>query len=64
MTNKSNDEKSIEALRFTYSSIIQGKHRFYSLSLYSDLLARTCFVTTRDEDSIAGFQRLLDKKRA
>lgn len=30
----------------------------------SDVLGRTCFVSTRDEDPQDGFQRLLDKKRA
>jgi DGQHR domain-containing protein len=30
----------------------------------SDVLARTCFVSTRDEDSKKGFQRLLDRDRA
>lgn len=64
MINKQNNEDKKDLLRFTYSLITQGKYRFYSLTLYSDILARTCFVTTRDEDSIAGFQRLLDKKRA
>jgi DGQHR domain-containing protein len=30
----------------------------------SDVLAQTCFVTTRNEDPKAGFQRVLDKGRA
>jgi DGQHR domain-containing protein len=30
----------------------------------SEVLAQTCFVTTREEDPIAGFQRVLDKARA
>jgi DGQHR domain-containing protein len=30
----------------------------------SDVLARTCFVTTRDEDPKKGFQRVLDLERA
>lgn len=30
----------------------------------SDVLANTCFVTTRDEEPIKGFQRMLDQKRA
>jgi DGQHR domain-containing protein len=30
----------------------------------SSVLARTCFVISRDEDPMQGFQRLLDKKRA
>jgi len=51
-------------LSYTASLITQGKHRFYSLTIPSDVLARTCFVVDRDEDPIAGFQRLLDKGRA
>ncbi len=49
---------------FTASLVIQGRHRFYTLSLHSDLLAETCVVETREENPIDGFQRLLDKKRA
>jgi DGQHR domain-containing protein len=50
--------------RFIHSLVIQGIHRFYSLTLYSDVLAKICFVTTREEDPSMGFQRVLDKKRA
>ncbi len=42
----------------------QGKHRFYSLVLPSDLLARCCMVEPRNENPIDGFQRLLDERRA
>ena len=51
-------------LSYTASLITQGRHRFYSLTIPSDVLARTCFVVDRDEDPIEGFQRLLDKERA
>jgi len=51
-------------LSYTASLITQGKHRFYTLTIPSDVLARTCFVVDRDEDPIQGFQRLLDKNRA
>ncbi|WP_424361647.1 DGQHR domain-containing protein [Methylocystis parvus] len=44
--------------------VTQGKHRFYSLVLPSDLLAQTCTVEARSENPIDGFQRLLDQKRA
>lgn len=44
--------------------ITQGKYRFYSAALPIEALASTCFVTTREEDPKAGFQRLLDEKRA
>jgi DGQHR domain-containing protein len=51
-------------LSFTASLVTQGRHRFYTLTMTSDVLARTCFVINRDEDPIEGFQRLLDKNRA
>lgn len=51
-------------LSYTASLISQGRHRFYTLTIPSDVLARTCFVIDRDEDPIEGFQRLLDKDRA
>lgn len=57
-----NDDDSY--LSYTASLITQGKHRFYSLTIPSDVLARTCFVIDRDEDPVAGFQRLLNKDRA
>ena len=44
--------------------VAQGKHRFYSLVLPSDLLAQTCMVEARAENPIDGFQRLLDERRA
>lgn len=46
------------------SLVRQGKHRFYSFTMLSDLLAGTCFVINRDEDPKEGFQRELDEKRA
>lgn len=48
----------------TVSLIRQGDHRFYSLTIPSNVLAETCFIISREEDPDAGFQRLLDKKRA
>jgi DGQHR domain-containing protein len=51
-------------LRYSVSLVTQGAHRFYTLTMPSDVLARTCFVTTRDEDPKQGFQRVLDKARA
>lgn len=44
--------------------VTQGKHRFYSLVLPSDLLAQSCMVEPRVENPIDGFQRLLDERRA
>lgn len=46
------------------SLVRQGEHRFYSFTMPSDILADTCFVISRDEDPLEGFQRELDKKRA
>lgn len=51
-------------ISYTASLITQGKHKFYSLTLPSEVLARTCFVTTRYEDPAEGFQRTLDKEKA
>lgn len=46
------------------SLVRQGKHRFYSLTMPSEILEKTCFVVNREEDPIEGFQRELDEKRA
>jgi DGQHR domain-containing protein len=44
--------------------ITQGTHRFFTLTLPSDVLAETSIVDTREENPIDGFQRVLDEKRA
>lgn len=44
--------------------VTQGSAKFYSLTMPSDVLATTCFVSTRDDDPKEGFQRILDKQRA
>jgi DGQHR domain-containing protein len=49
---------------FTASLLTQGKHRFFTLSMPSDVLADTCVVEPRNEDPEEGFQRALDRKRA
>jgi DGQHR domain-containing protein len=51
-------------LRYSVSLVRQGTHSFYTLTMPSDVLARTCVVSTRKEDPIKGFQRTLDEKRA
>ncbi|PVA10836.1 hypothetical protein DC366_08230 [Pelagivirga sediminicola] len=51
-------------LRFSVSLVKQGKKQFYTLTMPSEVLARTCKVTTRREDPSKGFQRNLDPKRA
>lgn len=49
---------------FAASLITQGRHRFYTLSMPSDVLAETCIVDRRSESPERGFQRFLDKKRS
>lgn len=51
-------------ISYTASLLIQGDHRFFTLSMPSDVLAETCFVDRRDENPERGFQRFLDKRRA
>ena len=51
-------------LSYTASLVSQGKHRFYTLTMPSDVLAKTCTVEARIENSMDGFQRKLDEKRA
>lgn len=66
--SEDNDEAAVisgaSVLRFSVSFVTQGRHRFYTLTVPSDVLARTCVVSSREEDPIRGFQRLLDKDRA
>ena len=50
--------------KFSISLVSQGDSRFYTLTVPSDILAKTCFVSTRDQNPIDGFQRLLDESRA
>lgn len=49
---------------YSCNLITQGQHKFYSLTMPSEVLAETCFVSTRDDNPIDGFQRTLDQKRA
>jgi DGQHR domain-containing protein len=55
-----------EGGRISYTAVLltQGEHRFYTLSMPSDVLAETCIVERRNEEPAAGFQRTLDRKRA
>jgi DGQHR domain-containing protein len=53
-----------ERARRSVSLVTQGKNRFYTLTIFSNELAETTFVTTRYEDPLEGFQRTLDKDRA
>lgn len=53
-----------ERLRYSMSFVTQGAHRFYTLTMPTDVLATCCFATNRQEDPVAGFQRVLDERRA
>lgn len=57
-------EKKPEVISATFSLITQNDYKFYSLTLPSDVIGDTCFVTTRYEDPDEGFQRRLDEKKA
>jgi DGQHR domain-containing protein len=57
------DEKKA-ILSYSVSLVTQGKHKFYTLTMPSDVLAETCFVTNRYDDADGGFQRRLDRQRA
>lgn len=50
--------------RVSVSLVTQGHHKFYTCTIDSQILSKCCFVSTRDEDPLLGFQRLLDEKRA
>lgn len=52
------------AISYSASLVSQGKHRFYTLAMPSEVLAQTCTVDMRIEDPIKGFQRRLDQRRA
>jgi len=54
----------MDRIRYTASNVIQHKTKFFSLTMPTDVLSTCCFVSSRDEDPILGFQRVLDKKRA
>jgi DGQHR domain-containing protein len=53
-----------ERLRYSTSLVTQGSHRFFTLTMPSDVLANCCFATSREENPKTGFQRVLDEKRA
>ena len=52
--------------RESYAAVLltQGEHRFYQLAMPSDILGACTFVSSRDVDPEAGFQRLLNQQRA
>ncbi|WP_374243128.1 DGQHR domain-containing protein [Zoogloea sp.] len=53
-----------DQLRYSTSLVTQGNHRFFTLTMPSDVLAGCCFATSREEDPLVGFQRVLDERRA
>lgn len=59
-----NQEITGEIVSYTASLITQGRSRFYTLAMPSEVLAETCTVDTQEADPVKGFQRRLDSKRA
>lgn len=59
-----NSDDDDDRLNYAMSLVIQGKYQFFTLTIPSDVLARTCFVASREDDPELGFQRKLDEKRA
>lgn len=57
-------DDSVKRESYSCSLITQGSWKFYSLTMPSDVLSATCFVSARDDNPIDGFQRILDKNRA
>ncbi len=53
-----------EIVSYTAVLLTQGRHRFYTLAMPSEVLASTCMVDPRIENPIDGFQRLLEQRRA
>lgn len=53
-----------DRIRYSVALVLQGDKQFFSVTMPTDVLAKCCFVTTRDENPTEGFQRVLDKKRA
>ena len=51
-------------ISFAAILITQGRHKFYSLTVPSEVLAKTCYVTSRYDDPFEGFQRILDLEKA
>jgi DGQHR domain-containing protein len=50
--------------KYSASLVTQGANKFFTLTVPSDVLARSSFVTTKEENKEHGFQRVLDQKRA
>jgi DGQHR domain-containing protein len=63
-TTQENAATTEGRVRLSASLIQQAGKQFYSVTMPTDLLASCCYVTSREEDRNAGFQRVLDRKRA
>lgn len=64
LTKRAHDPEYGERLRFSAALILQAGKQFYSLTMPTDVLAKCCYVTSRDSNPEQGFQRTLDRKRA
>ena len=49
---------------YSVSLVTQGRRNFYTLTMPMSILAKTCYVDSREENPQQGFQRVLDEKRA
>lgn len=58
------DSKSKRAVSYPCLVMSQNKHKFYLTSIPVSDIFEHCFVSTRDEDNLQGFQRQLSKVRA
>jgi len=63
---RGNPTKSTRASAPSYPALLltQNQHRFYFVTIPVDDLFNSCFVSRRDEDPAAGFQRELNESRA
>lgn len=59
-----NVPENVKRESYTCSLVTQGSFKFFSLTMPSEVLAATCFVSARDDDPQEGFQRILDEQRA
>ena len=53
-----------DRFKFSVSPMKQNGYEFYTLSIPSEVLAETCYVTDRYKDPVEGFQRTLNIKKA
>lgn len=58
------EKDDIKNFALSANLVTQGNFRFYIASMPSEILKKTCFTITREDDPIKGFQRRLDESRA